>query len=659
MSSRRESFTVLIAGAGSVLLLLAVLLAGKFCLQFYGGRGDGWSADGGPDADRSVNPEAREPHAAPAPKGGLEVSVKDGQGLAVEKARIMLFSLGSSLYFEAESGGGGLALLEGLPPGDYSLAGSGGLLVSSSPQLVTVRAGEATAVTLVLVEGITLRGRVHASPGGLPAAGVCVSASSSWTMARVACGKTAQDGSFSLGPLAPGRYTLSAAMEGFSTERIHGLVIEAGKPAVAATLQIKKLAAVTGRIITAEGLPVPEASLSVNPVRPSGKKQLPSANSYQDIELPPPMKHPRLIPSGQLGIMKGPVPDFKDVPGGPAAPDAVSAAPPGEEGPCPCMKQAAEGGQTSSTASDASGSFTLRVDPDTEFDLVVFHSGYAPKKLTRLRPKDASCAPLEIILDMGKEIPGRLADLEGGPPAGAQLWMELPDFSLILDVPVDGDGSFFLTQAAGPIILHANAPGYAPERKKIDADLLEPGDMVELVLVPDRQLVWGRVLDWRGFPIGGVKVIVEAGAGGGGAGRTAVSDVDGVFSFVTLAPGPWKVTIDHPSYFTFKDALKGWEGEEEFTLVEPGGISGKVTDDRTYLPVGEFRLTLKSEENPPLTRDFDGGSYAWTDLPAGRAVLEIEAQGYATQSREVTIPSSEDKRETTLEDVDFWLIPVQ
>ena len=592
------------------------------------------------------------PARVPDPTGRVEILVRDKQDQPLKGAKVTLWAAHHSSLHESESSQDGSAVFAAVPAGDYLVGAQAADLILHQREELTVTVGKTARAAITLEPGLSLSGKILS--GGKPASAACVSIYAAGKEATFECGETGADGTFSFHPLAEGRYSVTASLAAHKTERIPRIAIARDTAAPSIAIELKKLTQIKGTVLTEAGAPVAGASLMIRQAE-SLKKKGPSLISLQDVDLPPPADHPRLISSGHLGILNGPIPDF------PYAEETAPASAARETDirpGCGCMNLAAA---RRTAVSDVSGSFALSVDPDLPFDMTVSHPDYAPQKLIGIQPK----APgrdgekgLVIELGQGRDIHGRITTLGGLPPENPLLWLEMGEFNIVSDIPVAGDGTFLIPHAAGALVINVTAPGFAHERKKITAEKIGPDEAITITLVPDEEIITGRVVDRRGFPVEGASVLLEpAGPGTGGAMRTARSDSDGVFSFVTLPPGAWKITIDHSAYFTLLETFDPWEGEREFALLDPGGIAGSVTDDLTYLPVDTFTLTMRSGDLLEKSEDFSGGSFAWPDLPAGPCRLEIKAPGYVGRTVDITVPPAEDKLEITLESMDFWLMP--
>jgi len=643
--------------AAAALVLLLLLAAGRLLPPAReAGRG---AAAGGQST------EAVPADAAPA-VAAVEALVTDREGAPVSGARVSLWSSGSAAAFETTSDAHGAARLPGVTPGRYAASAETAALVSPVPAEVVARPGETARVTLVLEPGFRIGGSVLLAGTGAPVEGACLALRPRGHVSRLWCAESGAGGAFSLAPLAEGSYTLTVARSGLGRMRLASLRVDGETPALAVKVELSATTLVAGRVVSPEGDPVAGARVAVAQAIGKAKAAPPSPVSFDDVELPPPLTSPRLIPSGHLGVMKGPIPDFPaSAPQAPLPPDAAPLAAQEErqadaEAACPCMAQAGGAwGSGRPVLSGPDGAFTLDARPGAPLTLVVQHPDFAPRTVALEKPGAAAQGgPVEIVLARGFDLAGRIVDEEGRPVPGATLWVDRPESGIVAAAPVAPDGSFVVAHAAGTVVLGAQAEGFSLLRWKAQLAGAPPPAPVTLVLTAADKLVYGSVVDERGFPVVGATAKVEASDGAGGvAARAAVSDGDGVFSFATLPPGAWKVTIRHASRATLATTKEGWEGQEEFVLAPPGGVSGKVTDERTYLPVARFTVTFTSASGATKKAAFDAGVFALADLPAGQGAIAVAADGYAPQERAVSLPPAGETGEISLEDEDFWLLP--
>lgn len=604
----------------------------------------------------------------------LEVNLKRTDGSAIEGGKTEIKSLDGNIKLFSTTNSNGVAVFEKIVSGKYTVEGSFSNLISLKPEEVNIQEGETLKVNLTLVEGIYVSGRILGGLKEEPLSQACIKVvPTSGYISSVQCILSSKDGYFTLGPLPPAVYRVKASKQGFETVTIYG--VNAGKTNNSTDLQIllEKLVDISGKVTDNEGNPISKASVSYTPSILSSKKKrdFSSMLHYLDFDLPPSFSSlredrsvdPRLIPSGHLGILKGELPDFRKNLNTTVNFRKAESVPKKreEDDECFCMNETDNSMELTPTAtSDESGSFTLKVRSSSVIDIVVFHPDYEPVKITGFSPSDEKSDELKVVLNPGKEIPGRITDMNGNYLDGVHLWIEVEKYGLFLEIPVHRNGDFFVKSVDSTATIHASAPGFKPEKIKIDMRKFTPSDLIEIKLAPEGKMVEARVVDSRGFPVSGAMFYVEHGQMGKGGSRNSVTDRDGYASFNILAPGEWKIKIDHPSYFTLKKIVDAWDGEKEFVLIPAGGISGRVTDDRTYLPVVKFHLKLTSFNFPEivLERDFENGAFVWTDIPAGDCIIEVSAEDYQTEKKKISVPPSDWKNDITLEDIDFWLFPL-
>jgi len=182
--------------------------------------------------------------------GAIEALVSDGAGRPVGRASVFVRDAEGRVvepFSMAQTDGAGRCMVRGLAPGEYTLVARSSLLASEESPAVRVRAGETSAVRLSLAEGTILRVVLFERDEGTPARAV--------VRVRDAEGRemggmfSMQDletlymnGAFSptehrLGPLAPGRYEITArAADGRSATK---RVLLGGAPEKRVTLRLE------------------------------------------------------------------------------------------------------------------------------------------------------------------------------------------------------------------------------------------------------------------------------------------------------------------------------------------------------------------------------------------------------------------------------------
>ncbi|HMI92072.1 MAG TPA: carboxypeptidase-like regulatory domain-containing protein, partial [Polyangiales bacterium] len=149
----------------------------------------------------------------------------------------------------------------------------------------------------------------------------------------------------------------------------------------------------------------------------------------------------------------------------------------------------------------------------------------------------------------GARIAGSVRDAAGGPIAGARVVALFGESSAaaIGARESDGEGRFELFVAAGAVMLHAQAAGYAATYAHTHA----PDSALAIELAPASSL-HGEVVSARdGAKLAGVRVTATGRSAlvftpGDG---TAVSDAAGRFTIGDLAPGRYELTARAPRWF--------------------------------------------------------------------------------------------------------------
>lgn len=156
----------------------------------------------------------------------------------------------------------------------------------------------------------------------------------------------------------------------------------------------------------------------------------------------------------------------------------------------------------------------------------------------------------------------RVIDPDGGPLAGVTAALA-DEFDVFLGGDRDGglsrtaetdeDGRLRIEADAGRPELRIGLDGYAPFAQSVDVTPGRDTDLGEIQLAAGVRLA-GRVLDDRGRPVPGAKIVRPTPRGSGlirlgGSGETAAeTDADGRFEILRQAVGPFEFWVDHADY---------------------------------------------------------------------------------------------------------------
>jgi protocatechuate 3,4-dioxygenase beta subunit len=318
-----------------------------------------------------------------------------------------------------------------------------------------------------------------------------------------------------------------------------------------------------------------------------------------------------------------------------------------------------EGTSAPRTAKD--GTFKVRVKQG-KYDLVVRAEGYAPRRLPGIAV-EAAMKPLEVVLDPGVEIAGRVVR-DGVGVEGAMVSAFTPLTGQIQSTTLP-DGSFTLTDLApGPTNLIAFSEGATqPTRQSVTAPARDV-----VIEFPRGGTVRGRVVDKAtGGPITNFQVHisgVRSGAGmlmGGPGTRKDFHTDDGNFVMEGVAAGPVDISVTAAGYA--RGRVPGLRVEESKPLVdvevalEVGGrLVGRVTapdgspvDGATITRVVESqgqRLSGFSDE--PRAQTDANGDYVLDSLEAGEGHFTVAKRGFVTETKPVNVAGREARLDVRL-----------
>ncbi|RKY18439.1 MAG: hypothetical protein DRQ55_13325 [Planctomycetota bacterium] len=492
---------------------------------------------------------------------------------------------------------------------------TGGLV---SWRRLTIARGAESELTLHVSAGASLRGRVQ-DEAGLAMAGARVQL---WSRPAYLLPRgsdagppdrelvAASDGSFEL-PAAGPQFVLSATRPGFvCVERVGGELVE-GAHADNLRLVLAPAAELRGRVTGADGRPLPGVSVEVRPERPSPSESLTSVSGVYRLGptrleassdgagaflfpqaaartlplhaslsgyLPKELEHdPRdgelLIELGRGASLAGLVLGADGRP----LPDAE-------------VRVRGAGSQTVTTAAD--GRFLAKgLEPSSDGRLHVLASGHALQVLQPVQVSADEQRFVQVQLEPGRALAGRVLDADGQPLAGARVRIEgdrevdhgnmtifpRPTWERSLgrtDATADAQGRFRISELyAGEFklsVTHPNASDVTrswqlPSGSEDLELVLEPGALSGVVLV-------GTVRDAHtGQPVTAFQLTPMRPMGNGGmaGSNRSFDDLEGRFVWPGLEPGEFQLNASAEGYGPWSRPLQPYdEGEHilEITL---------------------------------------------------------------------------------------------
>ena len=282
-----------------------------------------------------------------------------------------------------------------------------------------------------------------------------------------------------------------------------------------------------------------------------------------------------------------------------------------------------------------------RTDAEGRVEMPGLHAGDAVVYVDRGARYDIEVVAgerreVELHLDGGMTVVGRVVGPDGAPVAGAEIWIEgrrLLNSREHRSARTAPDGSFRVAELLEDAEIGARASGYtaSPVYEVASLPIGEGGvRTIELALGADGLEIGGRVVDPAGKPV--ADALVKIGERGGGI-------VDLPSGLRAAQPGPVPVSTDEDGRFVYAGGLpegvhdvavaaRGWpiwkssvevragmRNHVEVVLAEPSSVEGRVVD-ASGAPVERARVVS--------AREHQGG---WYFEPFPSSADETDAEG--------------------------------
>jgi uncharacterized GH25 family protein/protocatechuate 3,4-dioxygenase beta subunit len=564
---------------------------------------------------------------------------------------------------------------------------------------IAQRAHTTASANLKLAKGGTISGNVRDVKSQLPVAGARVAVAPS---GRFGSRDSSLDaitdakGNFTIAPLAAGTYDVRPSRPNFSINgaqsvtvkaadsvqkalyataraRISGSVVDEDKrPVAAAHLSTRATARgdmfnfnfMPGRGNTADGYSAPDGRFVLRDVEIDSdlqvdalKRGYPGSKS-SSMKLAAGEKKTGVILTIPRGVaVTGRVTDKDHKPLSGVGVDAAEAANDAMGGMRRMvinnMQQRTD--DTYRTGSD--GTFSIRVKEGT-YDLTFKREGYSAKNV-RGTKVDANTKPIDVVLDPGVEISGRVTRGGAGVEGVNVRAMSQDGFSNAISAP---DGSFHLTDLTpGQMMLNVNKQeSFIQEMRSVTAP------MRDLVIeLPSGGRITGHVLDKNSHqPVTSFMAGVTTSRSGGGMTvmmppmqKQFTSD-DGSFVLEGIKPGMTQVIVNAPGYTTARvpniEVEDGKTAPDVEVDVETGAkLTGRVTGpDGSALagvsvrsdPMAGGGRVMRFDGNDNGATTDPSGEYTIDTLEPGEKTFTFSRSGYIAQQKTVTIAGGKDSR---------------
>jgi len=292
-------------------------------------------------------------------------------------------------------------------------------------------------------------------------------------------------------------------------------------------------------------------------------------------------------------------------------------------------------GISAGATTDAEGRFeTDKVAPDATL-VRAWARGHQPSERIPLeRGEEGALAEVEIMLELGFEVEGRVIDSVGAPVMGALVFVESSGGSPGPSGQSDSEGLFRLEGVAPG---EAELAAVEGPRQVTEAIEVGPGSRFVEIVLPAGFEVSGRVVDPEGTGLERIVVELTAWSDPGTLPVREVTDAAGAFRFDDVGPGTWAVTaraeglteLRSPGQFVVEAPVTGLELVLGSGTTLRGRVLGLSPDD--LLRVGVIVGRPGSRPRPART-DYEGeyraeglGPGDWAviaEVPGGERLVE-------------------------------------
>jgi len=564
---------------------------------------------------------------------------------------------------------------------------------------IAQRAHTTSSANLKLAKGGTISGSVRDVKSQLPLAGARVAVAPGGRFGNIDSSVDAitdAKGNFTIAPLAAGTYDVRPSRPGFNINGAQSVTVKMGD-SVQKALYGTARAHITGSVVDEDKRPVAAAHLNTRatargdmfsfammPGRgnmsssysaPDGHFVLRDVDPDSDLQVDavkrgfPGGKSPSmklaagekktgvtiLIPRGVA--VTGRVTDKDNKPLSGVAVEAIEAANDAMGGIRRMVISNMQPRTDDTYRTGSDGTFSIRVKEGT-YDLNFRREGYSAKNV-RGTKADANTKPIDVVLDPGVEISGRVTRGGAGVEGVNLRTISQDGMASAVTAP---DGSFVLTDLTpGQMMLNINKQdSFIQEIRSVSAPTRDL-----LIELPSGGRITGHVLDKSSHqPVTSFMAGVTTSRSGGGMTmmmppmqKQFTSD-DGSFVLEGIKPGMTQVVVNAPGYTTARvpniEIEDGKTAPDVEVDVETGAkLTGRVTGPdgsalagvsvRTDPMAGGGRVMRFDATDTSATTD-PNGEYTIDTLEPGEKTFTFSRSGYIAQQKTVTIAAGKDSR---------------
>ncbi len=560
--------------------------------------------------------------------GAFVVHVVGEDGNPTPLARVQI--AGSALWPArmTDTGVDGTARIGGLGTGSYAFRASAGPLVSQTDLGVTLARGEEQQVTLKLVRGVFITARVtdgdaeDAEPIERARVTLVEGGLSPFPFESL----SDATGSVRFGPVLPGPALLRAQADGY-VPRGGVAMPEDGR---LATIVMVRAGTLEGRVVDASGRPVGGASVAVVGSSFSGEpiQDDPGTQSFRQAEFDANLGGARpLVPSGELGVVPGPVPKIPHAFGLPSA--------------IPLPAGAATLGEPWVTKED--GTFRITPVSPGRVRVVVHHPEFLEALSDAVTLTSDGEAHVDVVVHTGGTLEGRVVDASGRAVVGANVSVAALRGSTERSTRSATDGTFAFAAVPEGVVVTASPEDEADLRiARATVSVAEGGRATVSLTLPDaRPPLDVRVRDDRGYPIGAAQVSAGSVDPSTPLRTTAFSDTEGLAQIPGARGVPLRLSVSAPGHASTSVDVAATELAAEVTLATAETVTGIVREPRTGIPIVGAEVLLYASDGVHRSGTDATGGFKLRDVAPGPARIRIRA------GERVTVDLSVEVRATT------------
>jgi hypothetical protein len=566
--------------------------------------------------------------------GFIDVNVVDVDGGPIGAATVLV--AGSALWpaRRTYTNVAGHAKIADLPRGIYDFRAIRGDLVSAGETSVSLGRGESKSVTLTLARGRRVAVRVldGEEEGAGPVASASLVLAEGGLSSFPLEGKTDAQGAATLGPIGPGEAFLSAQADGFVPRT--GVAVPAG-----ATPQVRialaRGATLVGDVVDARGYPVDGASIEVVGNTPSGEPidESPERAAFRIAHFSWAFTGPRdLVPAGELGVVRGPIPGIPRVGSAPRKGAAIE----------PWV-----------TRDD--GSFRAFPIPPGRVRALVRHPAYVEGASEVVELAPAGERRVRIVLRSGGSLEGRVLDDRRQPLSGARVDVAATKGSLQRTTFSAKDGTFAFAALPGDIVVSVGRPDAMDDIAVRTNVAIKEGERkeIELVLPGARDPVTVEIVDESGAAVDGAQVALSSLVADTPLRKTLFTGRDGRAVFVDAAGLSLRVSVSHRGLAPQVKDVASAPATLRVTLAGGIRVSGRITTRRGRDRLDGAEVTLFAPSGPIRARTDRDGAFQLEDVPPGVMRLAAAHPGFAKVEQSVRVEPPAHDRAVQLEPIDL------